>query len=315
MAPRFRPSGWAGRDARLVGTRPRVRGCPRQCWHFCCLPALSRRSGDVGSLPPPRSSEIEATHPHVKCRTGACRLARPAHGTGGGCQPGRGLRQVPRLVYSDPSIREVRPMPRRRSNPLALAVLACLTEQPMHPYEMAATMRTRGQDAEHPPELRLAVRRGREPAQAGTGRGARGGARRPPARTHRLPHHRRGPGRGRRVDGGAARAVGQGVPAVRGRAVADGGPSAGPRRRPARERDRRVAGAAVGARRHRRGRDAATAYPACSSSRWTTSGRWSTPIARSPNSSRPTSSRNRLDGVTFWKDVQRATTEQRSKRP
>jgi DNA-binding PadR family transcriptional regulator len=38
-------------------------------------------------------------------------------------------------------------MPRRRTNPLALAVLACLTERPMHPYEMAATMRTRGQDA------------------------------------------------------------------------------------------------------------------------------------------------------------------------
>jgi len=38
-------------------------------------------------------------------------------------------------------------MPRRRSNPLALAVMACLTERPMHPYEMAATMRTRGQDA------------------------------------------------------------------------------------------------------------------------------------------------------------------------
>jgi DNA-binding PadR family transcriptional regulator len=38
-------------------------------------------------------------------------------------------------------------MPRHRSNPLALAVLACLTERPMHPYEMAATMRTRGQDA------------------------------------------------------------------------------------------------------------------------------------------------------------------------
>jgi DNA-binding PadR family transcriptional regulator len=38
-------------------------------------------------------------------------------------------------------------MPRRqRSNPLALAVLACLTERPMHPYEMAATMRARGQD-------------------------------------------------------------------------------------------------------------------------------------------------------------------------
>src|SRR6516165_8985596 len=38
-------------------------------------------------------------------------------------------------------------MARRRGNPLALAVLACLTEQPMRPYEMAATMRTRGQDA------------------------------------------------------------------------------------------------------------------------------------------------------------------------
>ncbi len=38
-------------------------------------------------------------------------------------------------------------MARRRGNPLALAVLACLTERPMHPYEMAATMRTRGQDA------------------------------------------------------------------------------------------------------------------------------------------------------------------------
>jgi DNA-binding PadR family transcriptional regulator len=32
------------------------------------------------------------------------------------------------------------------NNPLALAVLACLTEHPMHPYEMAATMRERGKD-------------------------------------------------------------------------------------------------------------------------------------------------------------------------
>jgi DNA-binding PadR family transcriptional regulator len=32
------------------------------------------------------------------------------------------------------------------SNPLALAVLACLAEEPMHPYEMAATMRTRHKD-------------------------------------------------------------------------------------------------------------------------------------------------------------------------
>ena len=33
--------------------------------------------------------------------------------------------------------------PRGRSNPLALAVLACLYERPMHPYEVAQTLRTR----------------------------------------------------------------------------------------------------------------------------------------------------------------------------
>ncbi|HEX6568292.1 MAG TPA: PadR family transcriptional regulator [Acidimicrobiales bacterium] len=32
---------------------------------------------------------------------------------------------------------------RSRTNPLALAVLACLFERPMHPYEMAQTMRSR----------------------------------------------------------------------------------------------------------------------------------------------------------------------------
>jgi DNA-binding PadR family transcriptional regulator len=35
---------------------------------------------------------------------------------------------------------------RATSNPLALAVLACLHEQPMHPYEMASTMRERGKE-------------------------------------------------------------------------------------------------------------------------------------------------------------------------
>jgi DNA-binding PadR family transcriptional regulator len=35
---------------------------------------------------------------------------------------------------------------RKVSNPLALAALACLFERPMHPYEMAATMRERGKD-------------------------------------------------------------------------------------------------------------------------------------------------------------------------
>ncbi|HET6949926.1 MAG TPA: PadR family transcriptional regulator [Acidimicrobiales bacterium] len=33
--------------------------------------------------------------------------------------------------------------PRHRANPLALAVLSCLAERPMHPYEMAQTMRSR----------------------------------------------------------------------------------------------------------------------------------------------------------------------------
>jgi len=33
---------------------------------------------------------------------------------------------------------------RHRANPLALAVLACLLERPMHPYEISTTLRTRG---------------------------------------------------------------------------------------------------------------------------------------------------------------------------
>src|SRR5262249_233566 len=35
---------------------------------------------------------------------------------------------------------------RNVNNPLALAVLACLWEHPMHPYEMATTLRSRGKD-------------------------------------------------------------------------------------------------------------------------------------------------------------------------
>src|SRR3712207_2304964 len=36
---------------------------------------------------------------------------------------------------------------RRVSNPLALAVLACLSERPMHPYEISTTLRTRGKES------------------------------------------------------------------------------------------------------------------------------------------------------------------------
>src|SRR3982751_6814142 len=35
---------------------------------------------------------------------------------------------------------------RRVSNPLALAVLGCLSERPMHPYEINSTLRTRGKE-------------------------------------------------------------------------------------------------------------------------------------------------------------------------
>ena len=37
-------------------------------------------------------------------------------------------------------------MSRKSSNPLALAVLSCLFEKPMHPYEIAATLRERHKD-------------------------------------------------------------------------------------------------------------------------------------------------------------------------
>src|ERR1700686_1629871 len=36
---------------------------------------------------------------------------------------------------------------RKVANPLALAVLGCLAQRSMHPYEMATTMRSRRQDA------------------------------------------------------------------------------------------------------------------------------------------------------------------------
>jgi DNA-binding PadR family transcriptional regulator len=35
---------------------------------------------------------------------------------------------------------------RRVANPLALAVLSCLSERPMHPYEISTTLRTRGKE-------------------------------------------------------------------------------------------------------------------------------------------------------------------------
>src|SRR5215207_1275292 len=49
--------------------------------------------------------------------------------------------------YSKPSTRKGEVMTRRRvSNPLALAVLGCLAERPMHPYEISTTLRSRGKE-------------------------------------------------------------------------------------------------------------------------------------------------------------------------
>ena len=111
----------------------------------------------------------------------------------------------------------MRVVSRQRSNPLALAVLACLVERPMHPYEMATTMRTRGQDE----SIKLnygslytvvesLARRGliepREPEREG---------RRPERTVYAITDV--GTHRVRRLAHRAARHAGEGVPAVRGR--------------------------------------------------------------------------------------------------
>src|SRR6059058_3663205 len=49
--------------------------------NYLCLPALSRRSGDVGSLPPLRSTESKPRTPLSNAGRGA--LARPSQCTGG----------------------------------------------------------------------------------------------------------------------------------------------------------------------------------------------------------------------------------------
>src|SRR3954452_19793704 len=56
---------------------------------------------------------------------------------------------MPDVRYSCSSIHDgtVAGMAKRRvSNLLALAVLACVAERPMHPYEISTTLRTRGKD-------------------------------------------------------------------------------------------------------------------------------------------------------------------------
>src|SRR5947209_19661564 len=50
------------------------------------------------------------------------------------------------MLRSLPRMRSVMATRRRVSNPLGLAVLGCLSERPMHPYEISTTLRTRGKE-------------------------------------------------------------------------------------------------------------------------------------------------------------------------
>ena len=115
---------------------------------------------------------------------------------------------------------------RRVSNPLALAVLSCLNERPMHPYEISTTLRNRGKEQ----SIKLnygslyavveslqkhgLIRRARRPARAAG----------PSARSTRSPQAGvdgvRGLARRTAVDAGAR------VHLARGRAVADARPAA-----------------------------------------------------------------------------------------
>ena len=75
---------------------------------------------------------------------------------------------------------------KQSSNPLALAVLVLLFERPMHPYEMAATLKMRNKAGEHQVALRLALHRDRRPAAGWADLGPGNGPRWPSARADDL---------------------------------------------------------------------------------------------------------------------------------
>ena len=80
---------------------------------------------------------------------------------------------------------------RRVSNPLALAVLGCLTERPMHPYEISTTLRTRGKEKSIKLNYGSLYSVVESPAEARADHGARDDPRGPAPRAHRLRDHRR----------------------------------------------------------------------------------------------------------------------------
>ena len=141
---------------------------------------------------------------------------------------------------------------RRVPNPLALAVLACLTERPMHPYEISTTLRTRGKEKSiklNYGSLYSVVeslqKHGLIAARETTRDGRRPGA-------HGLRDHR---GRLRGVRGLAGRAAVDAGPRLhlaRGRALADAGAAARRGRRGcSTQRAAKLRMRAAGARRRR----------------------------------------------------------------
>ncbi len=192
-------------------------------------------------------------------------------------------------------------MARRRGNPLALAVLACLTERPMHPYEMAATMRTRGQDA----SIRLnygslygvvetLLKRGLIEEQEVVREG-----RRPERTVYRITDDGR-----TEVDEWMAELLGTSAkefPQFEAGLSLMGVLPPDRVLAPARPTGGRVAGAVVRARRHRGGATGNGVPRAVPRGDGLRARRSSRPTARSPNSWPRDIESERLDGVTFWK--------------
>ncbi len=112
---------------------------------------------------------------------------------------------------------------RATSNPLALAVLACLFERPMHPYEMASTMRERGKEQSIKLNYGSLYTVVDNLAKHGLIEAVE--ARREGRRPERTVYQLTDAGR-TKLDAWMSELLvhaGQGVPAVRGRAVADAG--------------------------------------------------------------------------------------------
>jgi DNA-binding PadR family transcriptional regulator len=121
---------------------------------------------------------------------------------------------------------------RKVSNPLALAVLSCLAERPMHPYEMSTTMRERGKHESiklNYGSLYSVVESLQKHGLIAPRETVKDG-RRPERTVYEITSA--GRLRVRRLAGRADRHAGEGLPDVRGRAVADRRAAAG-RRGPA----------------------------------------------------------------------------------